>query len=832
MPLFVAGFTLATAGGAAEPARRETAGPSIGFSTLRHAYVRGESARLQLRIARAPSGAVVRCDTGGWLATETPARGEVDYAIDTGLLRAGDYDVQARLMHDGREVARTVFPLSIAPERNPQRYPVYRWQGIAPDELAWWRSRGVNGFVAPRLYDPLTGRTDAAIRNMLDESARAGFDVGCYLNPFLSTRDDWDREAFVQGASSAQKSPRRPRLYPRDPGVVAHAEALARSWTERFAEFPAWRHALLSTEYQIAQNVSPLARRLARDEAGVELAELGSLATPKPEHGARGGLIEDDNPHYRYLRWWWHRGIGDAHVNERMAAALKSSRPDVLTWHDPYRLAAVRDANSGLDAVSTWTYAHPDTRRLLFTTALQAVARPARQQVMQTITLFLYGHFAVPLERSTAVLGRDDSGADPFYTAGPDFAREATWLAFSQRPDLLCYYSHSTQSPHNVTRDPDILSPETYDAIGETVRTLVEPFGPMVLASRRPRAEVAVLMSAVAEWFGRAPRHVGYPTEQFLPYAALLAMNHVPFEVLLDDDILEGALQRYSTLVLPRPSVMTRRMHEAIVAFAERGGKVIADASLGAAIPRAVLTNYDFTAQNRVDGRAIAAGRVITAEEDRNTQERYAMDLRRHLAHVVRPARAGSPRVVINTLEAGATQLVFFVNSDKTRGPRFGAHGVHLEEGVRLATEVRIRVKGKPVLYDVLARKPVAYRVDDGDAVFDLELPAARGKLVAVYPEEVGTPTIEVSAFVPGQVAPIRIAVRTASGKTLAVPHPLRIEITDPHGRRNEYTRFAACTDGVYTLPFRAALNDAEGQWKLRVTDLIGGKTADAVFSR
>jgi hypothetical protein len=234
-----------------------------------------------------------------------------------------------------------------------------------------------------------------------------------------------------------------------------------------------------------------------------------------------------------------------------------------------------------------------------------------------------------------------------------------------------------------------------------------------------------------------------------------------------------------------------------------------------------------------VDGRALATGRAVTAEEDRTTQEHYAADLKQHVAHVTRPAEASSPRVVINTLDAGAAQLVFVVNVDKTYGPRFGQHRLHMEEGVRLTTDVRIRITGKPALYDVLAHKPISYEVHEGHAEFRIELPAARGKLIAVYPEEIGTPGVEVPiGATPGAVMPIRILVPALSGKALAAPHPVCIEVIDPLERRNEYTRFAACADGSYTLPFRPALNDAPGTWTVRVVDLIAGKSAEATFVR
>src|SRR5207248_9607660 len=119
--------------------------------------------------------------------------------------------------------------------------------------------------------------------------------------------------------------------------------------------------------------------------------------------------------------------------------------------------------------------------------------------------------------------------------------------------------------------------------------SLVEPYGPLVLPCRRTRTQVAVLLSATATWFAAGPPWVGYPNEQILPYCGLLLMNHVPFDVLLDDDVVAGRLKEYDTLIIPRGDTLTRTVHQRIVDFASRGKKVIADKSLRASVPGAAI---------------------------------------------------------------------------------------------------------------------------------------------------------------------------------------------------------------------------------------------------
>jgi hypothetical protein len=511
-----------------------------------------------------------------------------------------------------------------------------------------------------------------------------------------------------------------------------------------------------------------------------------------------------------------------------------------MTWHDPYRLAPVHGSHAGLDCISTWTYGHPDIKRLAYSTVLQAAARPVRQQVMQNITLYVYGRFVVPLGTPTADLLADQPGRDPFFNQGPDYAREAMWLVMSQRPDVLCFYYAGRLQPTNATLDPSITSPETFDAIGEISRTLIEPYGAAILASRRAKPRVAVLLSASALWFAASPRLPGYLNEQILPFCALLMMNHVPFDVLLDDDVVAGRLQEYDALVIPRGDTLTKSAHDRIVAFAAAGKKVIADRSLRAPVPGAAVVDADFSFERSVDGSALAAGRAVTAEEHRARSEALAERIRPLLAGLPRPAESDSKRVLLNTLESGEIRYLFAINDDRTYGPRFGPWKLIQEAGVRQTAKIRLATLAKPVLYDALTRRLLPSTAQDGKVEFEATLPPARGRLIAVLPEAIGQVVVEPPAACRrGRRSPIVVRVLGASGRPINGAVPLQIELRDPLGRKNEYSRYAATTapgaaprdDYQYTLPFLPALNDLPGEWKLTVTELLGGTLVEQALT-
>ncbi|HOZ45614.1 MAG TPA: hypothetical protein PLO37_08545 [Candidatus Hydrogenedentes bacterium] len=798
----------------------------VAFEEARHVCVRGEQCHLRLAASK---GDTVGFAVDGYQRAQVPIQdGAAVYTIDTRLLRAGDYTVTAEATAGGQPCGEARFPLTVARAFDTERMPVWRWGGGGSD-MPWWMARGFTGGWLSSYRDPtdaVSADTVSHARHTMDDATRYDFDLGLYFHTLLS--DKWndleDVKAMLPDGSRSEK------VYPLEPEVVDYTKTAVESWMNLARDYPGLRHVMLDSEWQTPYCVNEAAAALCREETGLDIREFvvgkGEIAGPAT---VIEGIIEDDNPRYRFLQWWWQRGHGMAPLNEIQNEIVKRHRPDLITWHEPYRLAPVRHSHKGLDCIGTWTYGAPDIKRLCYTTYLQAAARPEQQLVHQDITLFVYARFVMPLDESTADLSRDFSGKDPYFTAGPDYAREAMWLVLSQRPDILCFYSGGSLSPTITTLDPHFSSPETYDAIGEVCAALVKPYGPAILASKRVAPRVALLMSAASTWFRASDWLSGYENEKTLPYATLLMRNHVPFDVLLDEDILEGALDRYEVLVMPKADTLLRSEHARICAFAQKGGRVIANNELRAAIPGAAITEFDFGHWNRIAGTALATGDAVTAEEDREIMERYARDLAPLLEGVTREAAAASPRVLVNSLDAGDARYHFFINDDQTYGPRFGHWKLRFELGVAQTADLRVALDGRPVLYDALAHVPVTYEEQDGVAVFTTRLPAARGKLIAALPEPIGSVAITAPERAnAGEDINIRIQVVGESGKPFNGALPLKIEVTDPAQRPDQWGRYTATRDGVCTFRFIAAANDAPGTWKVRVVDLIAGKEAIA----
>src|SRR5687768_9042691 len=176
----------------------------IEFLNDRHAYIRGELITLKTTVNIDADQAAF--DINGWYRQHLPIRdGKVIYNVDTSRLRAGQYDVRVQLLRAGSPTGQlSIYPLTIAPEPNPQRFPIWHWHGATSAELRWWIERGFTGFTLPRTHDPLESDSETArqFAEILDQATGLGVEIGAYLHPLNS--DHWrtnesDRCLYLDG---------------------------------------------------------------------------------------------------------------------------------------------------------------------------------------------------------------------------------------------------------------------------------------------------------------------------------------------------------------------------------------------------------------------------------------------------------------------------------------------------------------------------------------------------------------------------------------------------------------------------------------------------------
>ncbi len=758
---------------------------------------------------------------------QADAEGKAQLELETVAFRPGSYEV---VVQSGGRVLESR-RISVAPPLPREGIPLYRWGHVTEAmNFDWYRDRGFTGGTAWVMTDPEEPGSKVYERRkkLLERATEKGFAIGFYLHPLWSKRVVGNDEARVLMKNGQRVDAKVP--WPVDPLTTVaqqHADAVVDSFIRSYSEYPVVRYCMLSSEQRPLPGVGKELMELAARELPFDFSTILEEARPgfRKVRPVRG-VIRDDDPDYLGRKWFHERGHGTNLLDERMAVRLRQVRPDLKFSHEPWRNAPTRDTARGLDLIGSWTYSYSDMKRLMFAHFLRAPGRAEGQKIQPILSLYVYANMVMPLQNSRADMNADNPAGDPFFTAGPDYATEGLWIYLSLRPEEISVYWAGALSPDNPALDPRISSPETFDAIHAFVRDVMRPFGPAILKSGRPTAPVGLLASAAGAWF--TDKELGYNVnEAALPYASLLVMNDVPFDLLLDNDIQEGGLRNYRALVIAYGSTLTQKMADEIVAFAKRGGTVISNEPLPLKIPNLVVTNFDFEPLLRQDGRPRKDGKpMVTADEAREMMERYAAELAPRVKAFRGPVTSPSKRVIINSLDAHGGRYDFVINDDRTYGPRFGEHRLHFELGVPQTAEVAFDASAYPVLYDLLARKPLADLRSNGGKPLALELPPASGRIILALPEAVDRVEVQGPAELErGKPVCVRVQVIGASGKVMKHAHPLQVRILDGKGEETGWSRYTAAFDGVAEVTFTPAWNDAAGEWTIEVTDLAAGKT-------
>ena len=399
-----------------------------------------------------------------------------------------------------------------------------------------------------------------------------------------------------------------------------------------------------------------------------------------------------------------------ATLTAEMARAARQRRPGLLTWTDPWRDAPVR-VPPGIDCLGSWTYPQPHPLRQWIVPFLRAGAGTGRQ-VMQTVSLWMATRWSARAEESGA-----------WRILPPDPAAMALWLGFAQAPEILSVYAPSTANPFaDPPQDPQTFSPGTWTALKSAHERVVAPFGPVLRACRPVRARVALLLSAdsvlAVPTAARAP---GWDGELAWPWAAMLVMQGFPFDVLLDEDF-SGANQagRYEAVVVPFASRLPEAVRRSLA------GRRVIDRPFDVAFLRGV----DGALANRV-GAADAASRLARLSDELGRLLPASSRLARH-----------DPDLAVGHHDGGAVSWHVAVNLALSGPP--GA--TFRERGVARETTLSLRVPQGTVLFDALARKPLAASWADGFAEVRLALPAAGGAVIAALPGEPGPPRLEPTA--------------------------------------------------------------------------------------
>lgn len=79
----------------------------------------------------------------------------------------------------------------------------------------------------------------------------------------------------------------------------------------------------------------------------------------------------------------------------------------------------------------------------------------------------------------------------------------------------------------------------------------------------------------------------------------------------------------------------------------------------------------------------------------------------------------------------------------------------------------------------------------------------------------------------PGGTLHVVAEVRRPDGRRLRATVPVLVELTDATGRPSEHNGPAVAVRGRFAQTFRLADNEPSGAWRVRITELASGHTAE-----
>jgi len=785
------------------------------------------------------------------------SQARVDLPLDT-LLKPGKYGLLARITGEagGKPVALEVEgALTIVPRPLPQVFPVVCW-GIP--ELSYkvtdYESLKEIGFTHSLLresdvadYERIWAEGKVLVPSLtpdqtlceLDDQLAAGLKYIVQLQP-----GGWVVQARNDAGKARQAKYRRVNrdgeYYPDDasvcgsfPEVQQFCYNVGASVGQTFGRHPALDGALIHSEIAYGPLCFHAHDRAAyRAHSGHDIPEdavrnNGVGASRRAEFVPPDGIVADDHPILDFYRWFWNKGDGWYDLHSRVHQGLKTgTHADFWTFYDPaVRRPPVWGAGGECDVLSHWTYTYPDPTRIgLATDELFAMAdgRPG-QRVMKMTQIIWYRSRTAPKlperEEDRAQWERDQPEA-PFITIAPDHLREAFWLKLSRPVQGIMYHGCASlgmgqrQNQHPSYR---YTNPETRTALAELLHRVAVPLGPALMQVPDPPAEVAMLESFTSSVFGATAtwgEGHGWAGDMHL----LLQWARLQPRIVYEEKIIRDGLEGVKVLVMPNCPVLPRGVYERVVDFQSRGGIVVGDEHLAAAITPDIIV------------REPAGGGA--PDERKATLQALAAQLRSELAPLYAPgADSSDPDMIVRLRRYGETDYLFVINDKRTYGNYVGHHRLVMEKGLPHQAVVSLGRPGGTV-YDLVDSRQIPVRSTGAGLEWDAAFGPGEGRVYMVTPSPVAGVRVEVVQRNPSDRAvDARVTVSDETGQPLSAVVPMRVDIQDPTGQAAEFSGYYGAKDGVISLRLDLATNDTPGIWTIRARELASGKTTETRFT-
>jgi hypothetical protein len=524
------------------------------------------------------------------------------------------------------------------------------------------------------------------------------------------------------------------------------------------------------------------------------------IHVPEQAENPPPAVMPEDYPPLKFMHWWTERGMGWWLLNNQLARWMREEGLAVTYYSDqPEALTQFAE----MDLADFWTYPKSPEGFVARVSHASNMARLAGKplQVMPGTVYWDDGN---------GLWVTDTDGKRKVLGLSPDCLRQRLWMSVAMPSSSIGIYGLGERKTEIYDRTCDQVMADTY--------ALIQPVGTLVGGLPQEAAPVAMLDSIALSFTQTGAEDNWNRHWVSRNTSRCLARARLPYDWITDDQVAAGWLKRYQAVVLPGAWALPEKTHQALVAYARGGGKVIADEVLRAEIPG--VQRLGIKTQNyQKESDLVEAELGGWARQVRENFPAWAQ---------VSPR----DRVFTYTREAGAARYLFIINDHRVPGPQYERWKVEFDASdgkgplrdQGLPQEVTVSVPAGLALYDVLAHKALSARTEKGRQTLTMQLEPGGAALIAALPQAIARLQVDLPArLTPGNQAALQVRLTDRAGKAVTGRQLVEVRITSPEGEWAGVQRYTRVENGVLTLPLRLPLTARRGEWRVTVREWLSG---------
>ena len=384
-------------------------------------------------------------------------------------------------------------------------------------------------------------------------------------------------------------------------------------------------------------------------------------------------------------------------------------------------------------------------------------------------------------------------------------------------------------------------NPESADRLRHMLKGVVAPLGPMLKRLGREAPPVAVLESFTTCAFG-GPASWGWKA----PSITFMQRARLDPRVVYEETIIRDGLDGVKVLYAPQCMFLTKPVVDRIREFQSRGGILVADEQLLAALAadvKAPVVSFEPppASDHTEDVDAMEASREGDAKTRLGTMRakanmlKQAENLRRELAsRYVPEADSSSPEIVVYSRRWNGVRYLFAVNDHRTFGQYVGQWGLTMERGLPYEGSVSLADDGSTVaVYELSRGGEARFSRKGGRIEVPVRYDTNDGRLFAFLKERIGSVDVDAPSRVcAGESVRVTFRVLDGKGKPIQALLPGEIRMFDAAGRELDGAGFVCVQSGACTVDILTNVDDADGDYRLVCRDRASGLTAERIVRR